>query len=212
MADTKISALPAVSAVADANEVPINEAGTSKKFSITQLKAFLAENLFGVVDGNQQINATTALVNGCKIAVPTGKLRVGTRFKWRIAVDKTAAGTTTGCTFDIKVGTAGTTADTTIATPITLGTPTAVADQAWLEIDAVVRSIGATCTIEWAARFMHDSNGATGFDNQANPRIKSGTATTFDSTVAGLFVELSITTTTGSVWTVRAGGVEVFNL
>jgi hypothetical protein len=37
MADTKISALPAASAAAPANELPINEAGTSKKVTVTQL-------------------------------------------------------------------------------------------------------------------------------------------------------------------------------
>lgn len=41
MADTKISALSAASAAAVANELPINEAGTSKKISITQLVTLL---------------------------------------------------------------------------------------------------------------------------------------------------------------------------
>ena len=42
MADTKISALTAASAAAGANEVPINEAGTTKKVTLTQVAAFLA--------------------------------------------------------------------------------------------------------------------------------------------------------------------------
>lgn len=37
MADTKVSALPAASVAAAANELPINEAGTSKKVTVTQL-------------------------------------------------------------------------------------------------------------------------------------------------------------------------------
>jgi len=41
MADTKISALTAASVAAVANELAINEAGTSKKISITQLKTLL---------------------------------------------------------------------------------------------------------------------------------------------------------------------------
>jgi hypothetical protein len=41
MADTKISALSAVGAVAGTNEIAVNEAGTSKKASITQLNAYL---------------------------------------------------------------------------------------------------------------------------------------------------------------------------
>lgn len=41
MADTKISALPAASAVVDANEFAINEAGTSKKVTGTQVRLFV---------------------------------------------------------------------------------------------------------------------------------------------------------------------------
>lgn len=41
MADTKISALAAASAAAAANELAINEAGTSKKITITQLQTLL---------------------------------------------------------------------------------------------------------------------------------------------------------------------------
>ena len=39
MADTKISALTAASAAAGANEIPINEAGTTKKITLTQVQA-----------------------------------------------------------------------------------------------------------------------------------------------------------------------------
>ena len=41
MADTKISALSAVSAAAAANEFAVNEAGTSKKVSLTQIRTYL---------------------------------------------------------------------------------------------------------------------------------------------------------------------------
>lgn len=42
MADTKISALSAVSAVAAANELPLNEAGTTKKATALQLQTFMS--------------------------------------------------------------------------------------------------------------------------------------------------------------------------
>lgn len=42
MADTKISALTAAGSAALANEIPINEAGTTKKITGTQLKTLLA--------------------------------------------------------------------------------------------------------------------------------------------------------------------------
>lgn len=41
MADTKISALTGAGAAAGANELPINEAGTSKKLTVTQIQTFV---------------------------------------------------------------------------------------------------------------------------------------------------------------------------
>ena len=43
MADTKVSALPAVAAALGADEIPVNEAGTSKKLTVTQIAAYLAD-------------------------------------------------------------------------------------------------------------------------------------------------------------------------
>src|SRR3990172_7982875 len=45
MADTKISALTAAAAAAAANELAINEAGTSKKLTVAQLATFLAPDV-----------------------------------------------------------------------------------------------------------------------------------------------------------------------
>jgi hypothetical protein len=41
VADTKVSALPAVSVAASTNELPVNEAGTSKKVTVAQLGAII---------------------------------------------------------------------------------------------------------------------------------------------------------------------------
>lgn len=44
MADTKVSALTAATAAAAANEIPINEAGTSKKLTVSLLRDFLGDH------------------------------------------------------------------------------------------------------------------------------------------------------------------------
>lgn len=54
MADAKISALPAASAAAGANEIPINEAGTTKKVTLTQV-----DTLFGIASGWISLGACT---------------------------------------------------------------------------------------------------------------------------------------------------------
>lgn len=41
MADTKVSALTAASAAVGTQEIPVNEAGTSKKVTVTQLGAVM---------------------------------------------------------------------------------------------------------------------------------------------------------------------------
>jgi len=63
MADTKISALSAASAAAGANELAINEAGTSKKITVTQLVTYL--QTLGMprvlkLTGQHSISSTTA--------------------------------------------------------------------------------------------------------------------------------------------------------
>lgn len=52
MADTKVSALTAASAAAGANELPINEAGTSKKLTVQQIADFVQASTFTRVSGN----------------------------------------------------------------------------------------------------------------------------------------------------------------
>lgn len=47
MVDTKISALTAATAVVDANEFAINEAGTSKKVTAAQIEAYLTTGIAG---------------------------------------------------------------------------------------------------------------------------------------------------------------------
>lgn len=57
MADTKISALAAVTAALVADELPVNEAGTSKKMTVQQvLTLFLASSIF---DSNHIVLAGT---------------------------------------------------------------------------------------------------------------------------------------------------------
>ena len=58
MADTKISALTAATAAAGANELAINEAGTSKKLTVDQIALYLQNNLTGS-SGAAGANRTT---------------------------------------------------------------------------------------------------------------------------------------------------------
>ena len=210
MADTKISDLTAAAAVADTNEIPINEAGTTKKITALQLRAYSGDGLFNASVTSQAINATTAYVTNSNIAVPVGKLRIKTAFRWTLSVTKSAAGTTAGCAILFKLGAAGTTGDATILT-FTFGTPTGVVDTAFIEVLVVIRGpLSASCIADGIASMTHNL-AATGFSTLPS-ESKQATSGTFDATTANLIAGLTITTTALSVWTVTSVLAEALNL
>lgn len=204
MADTKISALAAATLVADANELAINEAGTSKKITALQLAAYMSIRNASTAD--QGISATTAYVTNSNLAVPAGKLRIGTMLRWRFSATKTAAGTTVGCVVIVKVGTAGTTADTSVLT-FTMGTPTGAADTAFFDLDVIVRGpLTASGILVGTLRMTHNLS-ATGFSTLPSEVINV-VSSNFDVTTANLIAGLTITTTTASNWTIKQVSVE----
>jgi hypothetical protein len=210
MADTKISALTAATTVADENEIPINEAGTNKKITALQIKAYLGDSLQNAAVADQVISATTAYVAGSAIAVPVGKLRIGTCLRWRIQVTKSAAGTTAGCAVLFKLGTLGTTGDATILT-FTLGTPTAAADNAIIDVDVIIQGpLSASCIAEGTCTLVHNL-AATGFSTLPG-EVKQVTSSAFDATVANLIAGITITTTASSAWTIKGVLAEAKNL
>lgn len=80
MADTKISALTAASAVVDANEFAINEAGTSKKVTALQLRDYTAAwmiraNVDRTLPNNTNLNALFNDPTNGTFTLPTGVYR-----------------------------------------------------------------------------------------------------------------------------------------
>src|SRR3990167_906474 len=100
MADTKISALTAASAAAGANEIAINEAGTSKKATVTQIEAFLrTRGLPTVISlGSAYTNATTT---GTEVPLSFTLPAAGTyRAEWLLFM--ASAATTTSPKFGVN--------------------------------------------------------------------------------------------------------------
>lgn len=101
MADTKISALSAASAAALANELAINEAGTSKKITLTQVKELLQTG------GLQQIRYlstryTNATTTGTEVTqLSFNSLVAGTYFiRWALLYE--AAANTSSIKFGVN--------------------------------------------------------------------------------------------------------------
>jgi hypothetical protein len=209
MADTKISALTAATAMADANEFAINEAGASKKLTGTLIKAWQGNILRNVNTSDVTISAgATTYCTGSNIAVPTGKLRAGTWFRWSLIGTKTAAGTATRNLL-IKVGTNGSTADATIVT-LTSSTPTAAVDTGTWQVTFVIRTIGASATSHGAYAGWHQLSTTGLFANETE--VIQAAGSTFDSTTANLIVGLAITTGASEVITLQQVIAEAFNL
>lgn len=200
MADTKISALTAVAAVADAQEMGLNDAGTSHKASMSQLKAYIGDALGNWSSADQSpAAATLTYITGSAIAVPVGKLRIGTQFHWFLDVSKTAFGTAVR-TFHIRVGTLGTTGDAAIITFTGTLVPTAAADNGIIEIVATVRGpLSASCIMRGIFRLTH-MLAVTGLSTRAM-EILAVTSGTWDATTANLIVGLSVTTGAAEVLT-----------
>lgn len=114
MADTKISALTAASAAAGANELAINEAGTSKKVTAEQLRTFVGPKLLssGAAPASGAASTLAApsetwLLNTADNAVTTVEtvmsltgLAAGTYFYEYYIVWRSGT-TTVGCQFNV---------------------------------------------------------------------------------------------------------------
>jgi len=208
MPDTKISALPAVSALTDTAEFVVNDAGTSRKVTGLQVQDY-ARRTTGESVVDQTINAaTTAYLVGSAITVPTAGLREGTVFRWLLSLSKTAAGTAAN-TFDVRFGTAGTTADTS-RLAFNTGTATAAIDQGQVSITVTVRSVSATGTVQGLFAMQHEL-AATGLHNKAS-RVHLLTSGTFATNAASLVVGLSCTTAASTVLTFQQVAGEARNL
>lgn len=136
--------------------------------------------------------ATLTYLTGSKLMIPpNADIRVGSRFQWKFHMTKTAAGTATS-TIAIVWGTAGTTADTARVS-FTKPAGTAVADEAWVEINATVKAVSATVGVVVGTFTM-----GHGLENTGHAVIPFvcllTTSGNFDNKTRGQIVGLVITT------------------
>ena len=159
---------------------------------------------------DQTINAsTTALLTGSTITVPADKLQIGSIIKFRISLSKTAAGTA-AVLFDFRLGTNGTTADTSIL-QFSLGTATGVADTGCIDIYITIRGpLSSSCIAQGQLRMTHNLS-TTGLANVPCKAVNT-TSSAFDVTASGLIISLSCTTPASTVLTFQQVITELINL
>jgi hypothetical protein len=165
---------------------------------------------FGVATAAQGPGfATDTLIVGSAIAIPSGGLMAGTAYRLRCSLNKTAAGTATPI-FQVRLGTTGTTADTS-RTTITFGAGTAAADLGFFELMVTFRSVGAgTSAVIISTGVISHTLNTTGLTNGSYNAIAGATSAGFDST-ADTFICVSLNAGTSAAWTIGQAQAQLFN-
>ena len=191
MADTKFSALTGVSSVAGTNEFGLNEAGTSKKASASQIATYVnglvPEILLANTTTQQTGFATDQYLTGSMItADAAGAWKAGGHYHCEFNMAKTAAGTAAPVII-VRMGTAGTTADAAVLTLTFAGAQTAVVDNAIIDVDLIIVSVGGgTSAVIFGAVIIKHKGNAVGLTNQGGNTFYTFFANSagFDSSAA----------------------------
>lgn len=157
------------------------------------------------------ITNSRVYIAGSAIALPAaGALQIGSMFRWRFDLTKTAAGTA-AATIDIAFGTAGTTSDTARVSFV-LPVGTANADTGFIEIDAICRGpLSASGVVSGNMVINKQSATATlGIINQQS-WAKNIISSTFDVTLP-TFVGLCITAGASDSDTIQQVQTEAWNV
>jgi hypothetical protein len=158
---------------------------------------------------DQALAAADTYVTGSNLAIPAHLLQVGTKFRWRFVLTKTAAGVAAPV-WIVRVGVAGTVADAAILTFTQVALQTAAIDAATVDITAVLRNVGAAGVLAGGLRMNHVL-AATGFST-LTMNVQQVTSAGFVTTVANSIVGVSANGGAASAWTVQVVDAEAFNI
>lgn len=153
-------------------------------------------------------NAADTYLTGSNIAIPQHLLQAGATFRWRFVMTKSAAGIAAP-TWNVRVGTAGSLADTSRLL-FTGSAQTGVVDAGIVEIVAILRNTGAAGVLAGGLVLTHNA-AATGFST-LNTEVFQVTSSGFDTTVANLIVGVSVNPGASGVWTHQVITAELANM
>ena len=143
--------------------------------------------------------AADTYLTGSNITLPSSRPKVGTRYKCRFSVTKTAAGTATPI-IQLRYGTTGTTADTSLCS-FTFSAGTAATDSGVFEVVGVYRTVGATTAAVVQGDCSLISQATTGFSSLIKDVLT--TSAGHDSTTANTILGVSVNGGTSAAWTVQ---------
>lgn len=185
----------------DTQSTPVTPAaGQAVLYFDNVSKKLTTKNDAGVIDtvddvsaastANQTGFAADTYVTGANLAIPAGLLKAGTAYYAAFDMVKTAAGVA-AATVIVRIGTAGTIADTARLT-FTFGAGTAAVDTGLFEVWVIVRSVGGAGVITGLCRCTHHL-AATGLvsTGASGTGILTVTSASFDTTVAASTIGIS---------------------
>lgn len=154
--------------------------------------------------------ATDTYLVGSSIPLPVSQLQAKTMYRLRFNLTKTAAGVAAPV-ITIRVGTAGSTADTARLT-LTMPAQTAVIDSGRVEVLVTFRTVGSgtSAVLVGNALLLHGL-AATGL-SVANTGVATAVSGGFDSTVANNIIGASVNGGASAAWTVDLVQAELFNV
>lgn len=218
MVDTKTSGLSAAGTLTDADVLAIVNGGVSAKVTLTALTAYFEGRgrvTNASVANQTPTGATDTYLVGSDVVIPVNpsggnRLQAKSRYRMVMAMSKTAAGAAS-MVVNVRLGTAGTTADTARAT-ITFGAQTAAIDNGQVDLNVLFRTVGSgTAAVIRAEGILDHQLATTGWTN-VNSSIIGVTSSGFDSTVANLRIGCSVVMGSSTVPTITSVGAELFNL
>lgn len=166
-------------------------------------------NQYGASTSNQVISGNSdTIVLGSTVAIPQGTVKSETIYRCKFNVVKTAAATAAP-TINIRVGTNGSTLDTSRAS-FSFAAQTGVIDEGVVEVDCVFRSANASAQIQALGRLTHRL-ATTGLStSQSSTVINLGGV--FDVTGANLKISVTLNAGPSSNWTLSLVSAELLNL
>jgi hypothetical protein len=200
--------------VVDISDTSMAASGTNKRLTIADLQGYLKNPaaLYNTSTAAQGPGfASDTYVAGSNISIPNGRLQAKTIYRCQIYVSKTAAGTASPA-LNIRIGTAGTTADTSRGGITFTGAGTAAADKGIFDITASFRSVGSgtSAVLQSLCRLTHALS-ITGLNVEVSP-VAVAVSGGFDSTVASSIIGVSVNGGASAAWTIDYVTAELVNL
>ncbi len=183
---------------------------TTKSLTTKTDAGFAKSHVSNFSTTSQAPAATTrTYIAGTALTMPTNKMQIGTCFRWKFNMTKTAAGNAAS-TFDICFGTAGTTADTARVS-FTKPAGTAAIDEATVEITAICRGPLSASGIVVGQFTLTHNLASTG--HATIPCVSVNTVSAgFDVTTANLIAGVCITSGASDAITIQMVQAEAWNL